>query len=95
MGLYIHLVRLTEEGARRVKDIEKLLADNRKLIEAHGGRVVQSYATLGRYDMVAILELADDPTAMKLSAAIAANGVFRPETLTAVPLSDFAAKLGR
>ncbi len=89
MGLYIHLVRLTEEGVRRASELEAMVAENRRIIEGFGAKVVNSYATLGRFDMVAVLEVPDDATAMELSAAIAAKGFFRPETLAAVRLTDF------
>ena len=95
MGLYIHLVRLTDEGVRRVGEMKKLLEDNRKLIEKHGGRVVHAYSTLGRYDLVAVLDVPDDAAAMQLSAAIAAKGIFRPETLVATRLQEFAATVSK
>lgn len=95
MPLYVHLVKLTEEGVRKVEEMPSIIEETRKLIEAEGARVLHSYSTLGRYDLVAVLEAPDDAAAMRLSAKIAAMGYFRPETLVAVPLSEFSEAVGR
>lgn len=95
MGLYIHLVRLTEQGVKNIGRLEEVIAENRKIIEGTGSKVVASYSTLGRYDLVAVLEIPDNATAMALSAKIAAAGNFRPETLAAVPLREFEGKVAK
>jgi uncharacterized protein with GYD domain len=89
MTLYIHLVRLTDEGVKEIGRLKEILAANRRVIEGNGGRVVRAWSTLGRYDLVAVLEAPDDATAMKISAAVAEGGIFRPESLVAVPLEEF------
>ncbi len=74
-----NLARLTE-----------LLADARKVFEANGGKVIDVYSTLGRYDLVAIVEAPDDATMMKISALVARQVNVHAETLPAVPAGDFA-----
>lgn len=95
MGVYIHLVRLTEQGVKNIKKLKEMMAESRKIIEGTGSKVVASYSTLGRYDLVAVLEIPDDTTAMELSAKIAAAGNFRPETLPAVSLGEFRDKVAK
>ena len=95
MGLYIHLVKMTKQGVKNIGNLKKIIADNWKIIESTGSKVVASYSTLGRYDLVAVLEIPNDAVAMELSAKIAAAGNFRPETLVAVPLRDFKAKVSK
>ncbi len=65
-------------------------ADARKVVEANGGKVVDSYSTLGRYDLVAVVEAPDNATMMKISALLARRVPVRAETLPAVPSPDFA-----
>ena len=89
MALYIHLVRLTDQGVKNIGNYAKVLEDTRKIIESNGAKVVHSWSTLGRYDIVAVLEAPDDATAMKVSAQIARAGNFRPETLPAVRMREF------
>lgn len=95
MGLYIHLVTMTEQGVKNIGNLKKIIAENRKIIESTGSKVVASYSTLGRYDLVAVLDIPNDTVAMELSAKIAAAGFFRPETLVAVSLKDFQAKVSK
>ncbi|MBI4361923.1 MAG: GYD domain-containing protein [Euryarchaeota archaeon] len=58
-------------------------------MEKNGARMVSAYATLGRYDIVAIFEAPDAKTAAKISALIAQKGNFRAETLAAVGMEEF------
>ena len=90
MPRYIRLARLTEEGVKNVGRLNDILADARKMFEANGGKIVDSYSTLGRYDLVAIVEAPDDATMMKISALVARGGYVHAETLPAVPTPDFA-----
>ena len=54
MGLYIHLVKMTKQGVKNIGNLKKIIADNWKIIESTGSKVVASYSTLGRYDLVAV-----------------------------------------
>jgi len=89
MPRYVRLVRLTEEGVKNVGRLGDVLADARKAFEANGGKVVDAYSTLGRYDFVAIVEAPDNATMMKISALIARTGYIHAETLPVVPSADF------
>ncbi|HEY5605344.1 MAG TPA: GYD domain-containing protein [Thermoplasmata archaeon] len=90
MPRYIRLVRFTEQAVKNVARLTDLLADARKVFEANGGKVVDAYATLGRYDLIAIVEAPDDATMMKISALVARQVSVHAETLPAVPAGDFA-----
>ena len=90
MPRYIRLARLTEEGIKNVGRLNDLLAEARKVFEANGAKIVDSYSSLGRYDLVAIVEAPDNATMMKISALVARQGYIRAETLPAVPTPDFA-----
>lgn len=63
-----------------------------KVFEANGGKVISSYATLGPYDFVAVVEAPDDATVMKISAQVGAMGL-KAETLPAVPTEAFVQSL--
>jgi uncharacterized protein with GYD domain len=58
-------------------------------MEANGARLIQAYATLGRYDLVALVEAPDAQTMAKISALIAAQGNFKAETLSAISIPEF------
>jgi len=69
------------------------MAEARKIWEANGCKIVQSWSTLGTYDVVAVVEGPDDVTVMKASALVAKAGSFRAVTLPAVPMADFIASV--
>lgn len=92
MPLYVRLIKLREKGVRDATKLSELSAKTRKILEDNGCRLVEAYATLGRYDFVAIIGAPDNETAAKVSALIAALGV-RAETLPAVKFDEFIASL--
>ena len=83
MPTYILLTNWTEQGIKNVKDSPKRLDSARKTIEAAGGKIVASYLTMGKYDLVHIVESPDDKTAATLALKAASGGNIRTETLKA------------
>ena len=89
MPTYISLLRFTEQGIKSIKDHPKRRAAAAKNIAGLGGKLVHSYLTMGRYDIVAILEAPDDETAAKFALITGSNGNVSPETLRAFPESEY------
>ena len=94
MPLFIRLASLTDKGSRQVRDLTEMLSSVKKTLEAQGAKIVQAYVTLGRYDLVAIIEAPDAKTAAKASALIAEQGNFKAETLMAIPVQEFMEEIG-
>lgn len=89
MPIYVRLVKLTEQGIRGIRGFQKTFEEIKKVHEGEGAKLIGAYATLGRYDFVAILEAPDDKTAMKLSAKIGSQGNMKIETLPAISIEEF------
>lgn len=89
MPTFIRLVNLTEQGAKNMDNLPKMIQDTKKVMERNNTKVISLYTTLGNYDLVAIIEAPDAKTAAKVSAQIAAQGNFRAETLAAVTVEEF------
>jgi uncharacterized protein with GYD domain len=94
MPLFIRLASLTDKGSKQVRDLTDMLSGVKKTLEAQGARIVQAYVTLGRYDLVAVIEAPDAKTAAKASALIAEQGNFKAETLMAIPVQEFTEEFG-
>jgi uncharacterized protein with GYD domain len=87
---YIRLIKYTEKGAEGIKDFSKERLDFLKRAKELGVTVHASYVTLGRYDMVTVLEAPDEGALLKLTAEIVSKkGRTHTETLTAVPAEEF------
>ena len=52
--------------------------------------MVSLYATLGRYDYLAIFDAADQSAAFKVAAEINLLGILETETWPVVPYEDFS-----
>ncbi len=89
MPTFIRLINLTEQGARNIKNLSKMIDLAQNAMRKHNTRVLNLYTTLGNYDLVAIIESPNAMAAAKVSAEIASQGNFRAETLPAVTIEEF------
>jgi uncharacterized protein with GYD domain len=83
MANYVFLLNWTEQGSKNVKDTHKREAAFAKAVQKFDVRVVQSYWTLGRYDLVMILEGPNDEAMTAAALSLGALGNVRTETLRA------------
>ena len=83
MPHYVLLVNWTDQGIRNVKGTVERTDDVAKLAEKHGGRLVQSYWTVGPYDLVGIAEAPDDESASAFALELSSSGNIRTTTMRA------------
>ncbi len=95
MASYVILSRFSPDAVREPKDLRRLAEDVSSKIkkECKGVTWKQSFATLGRFDVVDIVE-ADDPKDIQRAAMIIrSHGHSTTETLLATPWKEFLAAL--
>ena len=90
MPSFIRLAKLTDQGIRNIQNLKAMIEESRQIMDQHGVRLVQGWATLGEYDVVAVIEAPDAKTAAQVSALIAARGHFRASTLSAIPIQELS-----
>ena len=90
MPTFIRLASLTEQGIKNIQNFQAMLGEAREIMESHGVRLVEGWATLGDYGVVAVIDAPDAKTAAQVSALIASRGNFRAKTLSAVPISELS-----
>jgi uncharacterized protein with GYD domain len=83
MATYIVLAHFTDQGIRDVKDSPKRAAAFKAAAEKAGVTVKAFYWTLGKYDMVSILEAPDVETITALGLSVGKLGNVRTATLPA------------
>lgn len=93
MATYIMLSTLTEDGAETIKERPGRIKEVNKEIEALGVKVKAQYAVLGLYDFVNIVEAPDNETVARVSIELASRGSIKIQTLAAIPIDEFIAKL--
>lgn len=93
MATYVMLSSLTDEGAETVKKNPARIRDVNKEVEKYGVKVSAQYALLGPYDFLTIVEAPDNETVARVSVELGARGSIKIQTLAAVPIDTFIAKL--
>ena len=89
MKTYIALVNWTQKGIQEFKDSPSRIEKAKAAVAAGGGEMKSVYLTLGRYDMVAVIEAPDDAAYAKVMLVLGSKGGVRTETLRAFPEDEF------
>ena len=95
MGTYIALASFTDQGIRSVKDTTKRADAVKELAKKFGANMTQIYWTLGKYDLVVIIEASNDESATAFALAIASAGNVRMQTLRAFSRDEMNGILGK
>ena len=90
MPTFIRLASLTEQGIRNVRNFPQMVGEAKEILQQHNATLLYAWATLGEYDVVAVIDAPDAKTAAQISALIGAKGNFRARTLSAVPIAEFS-----
>jgi uncharacterized protein with GYD domain len=91
MPSYVILMKLTEQGAKAIKEAPGRIEAGIKAFEKMGGKVSGFYAVMGKYDYVAIGEAPSDEAATTFALALSSLGNVKTTTLRAYPKEEFAA----
>ena len=90
MPRYIVLLNWTDQGIKNVKDTVKRAKSFENAIEKAGGKSLGLYYTLGRYDMVAMVEASNDEAVASVLYSTGSLGNVRTETLKAFSMDEAA-----
>lgn len=83
MPRYVVLYRFTDQGLKNIKDTVARAQEVRKANEARGFKVLGTYWTQGRFDIVSIVEAPDEESMNAGLFNIAQAGNVHSETLRA------------
>ena len=90
MPTFAALGSLTEQG---LKNLEALSSRHKRAVEhaeERGAKILASYALVGQYDFLVILEAPDAETAVYVLTKEAESGNVRYQTMQALPMGEFA-----
>ena len=83
MSNYILLINWTEQGISKIKESSDRYNSFKASVEKAGGKLVGGYYTFGEYDVVLIIEAANDETVMSMMLKVGSAGNVRTKTLKA------------
>jgi uncharacterized protein with GYD domain len=89
MATYISLIKLTHQGITTIKEGPARLNAGKETLKQFGSELNAFYLTMGRYDIVAVSEAADDTAAAKVALAICSAGNVTTETLRAFTEDEY------
>ncbi len=89
MALYVHLVKVTPQGAARIREASATYEHVRKFAESLGCKPVQIVACFGEYDYVGIWDCPDQVAALKLAGCAVSTGNVQIQSLPACKIEDF------
>ena len=90
MPRYILLINWTAQGIKNVKDTVKRAKSFENAIEKAGGKSHGFYYTIGRHDMVAMVEAPSDEAIAAVLFSLGSLGNVRTETLKAFSMDQTA-----
>ncbi len=94
MPTYITLLNWTEQGIGKVKGSPKRLDAGRKAFKKLGVNLKDVYLTMGRCDLICVLEAPDSEAVAKAMLSLAADGNVSSETLTAFTEDQYRKIIG-
>ena len=89
MAKYISLVQYKTKGIENIKESPNRLDAVKQLCESMGATVEGFYLTMGRYDIVMVMDAPDRETAAKILLTVTSSGNVATETLPAFPEDEY------
>lgn len=90
MSTYVSLINWTEQGLKNVKQSTNRAKAFRDLADKMKVKVREIHWTMGRYDVVVVMETMDDRAVSRLMLGLAALGNVRTETLKAYSAEEMS-----
>jgi len=89
MALYVHLVKITPQGASKIREGSSSYETVRKFGESLGCKPLNVVACFGQYDYVGIWDCPNEVAALKLAGCAVSTGDVQVQTLPACKVEDF------
>ena len=93
--VYISLMKWTSQGVGGMPAWRDRIEEGERAIEERGGKLIDTYVTLGRFDLVEIFEAPDDELATEILLKLQRFGAEHTETLRAFTRTEAEAIIRR
>ncbi len=89
MFTYVGLIELTHEGRESLEKAPEYLEKFKHIIEEEGGKLEDTYAVMGPWDFLALVQYPDNAAAFRALAKIGKLEVIKTETFPAEKVDIF------
>ncbi|MFQ5454434.1 MAG: GYD domain-containing protein [Candidatus Zixiibacteriota bacterium] len=89
MTLFIIAMTINPSAKKKHPDLSHQINESLEVFTKNNVKVNKLYATLGRYDYLAIFETPDQVISFRVAAEINSKGILETETWPVIPYEDF------
>lgn len=89
MPKYITLWKYTRDGMMDIKHTPERFEAVKVIYKNNGGKLIDAYALIGRYDVVTIGELPDEKALATAILQICSKGRVTAQSMIALPMDNF------
>ena len=90
MATFIMAMTINPNAKKLHPDLSNQVSDSLDVFAERHIKVMDLYATLGRYDYLAIFNAEDQTVAFRLASDINNKGILETETWPVIPYEDFS-----
>ncbi len=94
MASFIMALTINPNAKKLHTDLSHQISESLELFTENKVKGLKLYATLGRYDLLAIFDAADQAIAFKIATGINNKGILETETWPVIPYEDFSQLIG-
>ncbi len=95
MPAYVSLINWTDQGIKNFRDSTKRAEAFIRLVEASGGKVRELLWTVGKYDIVSVVEFPDEESSVAALLQQGSAGNIRTNTMRAFSAAEIEAIVAR
>ena len=94
MAIYIMALTINPSAKKEHHDLSHHVNNSLDIFADNHIKVHNLYATLGRYDYLAVFEAHDQALAFKVATEINKRGILETETWPVIPYEDYSKLIG-
>lgn len=90
MATFIMAMTINPSAKKLHSEISSKVSESLDVFTENNVKINSLYATLGRYDFLAVFEAADQTIAFKIATEINNKGILETETWPVIPYEEFS-----
>lgn len=90
MAVFIMAMTINPNAKKMHPDLSHQVNESLELFSKNKVKVMSLFATLGRYDYLAIFDAVDQTIAFRVATEINSKGILETETWPVIPYEDFS-----
>ncbi|MFM0171118.1 GYD domain-containing protein [Paraburkholderia sediminicola] len=95
MATYVVLAQFTDQGIRNIKNSPQRAGQAAELAKSFGCEMKEIYWTVGKYDIVTVIDAPDEQSFAAFGYALGSAGNVRTQTLRAFTKDECSAIIGK